>query len=206
MHDAQRLSDRLFGRKSDREQKQMEAIVRAAHGAVSAAPARPRVLLVRVVAAQPRASCSSSLDVFKAWCTLRCTRACLCSLASGGAATVYACSLAAGAESLAIGGRRGCRALSPLRDVDPVRAATVRPYVLRTVDWSLAVADYLLRARRCLGAVPRRVSVRGKSMFSSCARWGSLCLLTLQWCSPCDGPRPPPHHPVVHCAMVVPTP
>jgi hypothetical protein len=36
LHDAQRLSDRLFGRKSEREQKQMEAIVRAAHGAVSA--------------------------------------------------------------------------------------------------------------------------------------------------------------------------
>jgi hypothetical protein len=108
---------------------------------------------------------------------------------------VGACCLAAGAESLAIGGRRGCRALNPLRDVDPVRAAAVRPYVLRTVDWSLAVADYLPRARRCLGAVPRRVSVRGESIFSSCARWGSLCLLTLQWCSPCDGPRPPPHHP-----------
>ncbi len=59
LHDAQRLSDRLFGRKHEREQKQMEAIVRAAHGAVSAAPARPRVLLVRVVIAQPRTSCSS---------------------------------------------------------------------------------------------------------------------------------------------------
>ncbi len=59
LHDAQRLSDRLFGRKSDREQKQMEAIVRAAHGPVLAAPARPRVLLVRAVAAQPRTSCSS---------------------------------------------------------------------------------------------------------------------------------------------------
>ena len=112
---------------------------------------------------------------------------------------MYACCLAAGAESLAIGGRRGCRALNPLRDVDPVRAAAVRPYVLRTVDWSLAVADYLPRARRCLGAVPRRVSVRGESTFSSCARWGSLCLLTLQWCSPCDGPRPPPHHPGAMC-------
>ena len=32
-----------------------------------------------------------------------------------------ACCLAAGAESLAIGGRGGCRALNPLRDVDPVR-------------------------------------------------------------------------------------
>jgi hypothetical protein len=64
-------------------------------------------------------------------------------------------------------------------------------------------ADYLPRARRCLVAVPRRVSVRGKSTFSSCARWGSLCLLTLQWCSPCDGPQPPPHHPGVHFAMVV---
>ena len=70
---------------------------------------------------------------------------------------MYACCLAAGAESLAIGGRRGCRALNPLWDVDPVRAAVVRPYVLRTVDWSLAVADYLPRARRCLVAVPRRV-------------------------------------------------
>jgi hypothetical protein len=37
----------------------MEAIVRAAHGPVSAAPARPRVLLVQAVAAQPRSSCSS---------------------------------------------------------------------------------------------------------------------------------------------------
>ena len=46
LHDAQRLSDRLFGRKSKREQKQMEAIVRAAHGPLSAAPARPRNLLV----------------------------------------------------------------------------------------------------------------------------------------------------------------
>ena len=45
LRDAQRLSDRLFGRKSKREQKQMEAIVRAAHGPVSAA-ARPRNLLV----------------------------------------------------------------------------------------------------------------------------------------------------------------
>jgi hypothetical protein len=46
LHDAQRLSDRLFGRKSEHEQKQMKAIVRAARGLASAAPARPRVLLV----------------------------------------------------------------------------------------------------------------------------------------------------------------
>jgi hypothetical protein len=109
---------------------------------------------------------------------LRCARACVCSLASGGAVTVDACCLAAGAESLAIGGRGGCRALNPLWDVDPVRAAAVRPYVLRTVDWSLAVADYLPRARRCLGAVPRRVSVaiRHSARARAGARYAcSLC-------------------------------
>ena len=53
LHDAQRLSDRLFGRKSKREQKQMEAIVRAAHGPVSAAPARPRSLLVLQLVQSP---------------------------------------------------------------------------------------------------------------------------------------------------------
>ncbi len=92
---------------------------------------------------------------------------------------MYACSLAAGAESLAIGGRRGCRALNSLRDVDPVRAAAVRPYVLRTVDWSLAVADYLPRTRRCLVSVPREfpsVANRHSARARAGARYAcSLC-------------------------------
>ncbi len=70
-----------------------------------------------------------------------------------------ACSLAAGAKSLAIGGRGGCRTLNPLWDVDPVRAAACCE-LLTTMRRLGAVSPPSLSAGSGPSARPKLVNPR----------------------------------------------